>query len=162
MLARASPRWPPRRSTNARVERGDGLQRLKAQLPPPERRGLTFIDPPYEETQRGFRCGHRRSRGGLGASRPAGRHGWYPIKESASDGRLACRRARTLAAPLLVSELWLFPRDSRVALNGSGLLIVNPPHRCSSACSVAAGAGGGVGDGLHGAADARMLSQSSK
>jgi 23S rRNA (adenine2030-N6)-methyltransferase len=26
-----------------------------------------------------------------------------------------------------VSELWLYPRDSRVALNGSGLLIVNPP-----------------------------------
>jgi 23S rRNA (adenine2030-N6)-methyltransferase len=38
-----------------RVERGDGFQRLKAFLPPPERRGLTFIDPPYEEMQRDFR-----------------------------------------------------------------------------------------------------------
>ena len=35
---------------------------------------------------------------------------------------------RALAAPLMASELWLYPRDSRVALNGSGLLIVNPPH----------------------------------
>jgi 23S rRNA A2030 N6-methylase RlmJ len=35
---------------------------------------------------------------------------------------------RALEAPLLASELWLYPRDSRVALNGSGLLIVNPPH----------------------------------
>jgi 23S rRNA A2030 N6-methylase RlmJ len=35
---------------------------------------------------------------------------------------------RTLEAPLLASELWLYPRDSRVALNGSGLLIANPPH----------------------------------
>ncbi len=28
----------------------------------------------------------------------------------------------------LVDELWLYPRDSRVGLNGSGLLIVNPPY----------------------------------
>ena len=28
-----------------------------------------------------------------------------------------------------MSELWLYPRDSRVGLNGSGLLIVNPPYR---------------------------------
>ena len=27
-----------------------------------------------------------------------------------------------------MAELWLYPRDSRVALNGSGLLIVNPPY----------------------------------
>src|SRR5262249_40947398 len=27
------------------------------------------------------------------------------------------------------SELWLHPRDSRVGLNGSGLLIANPPYR---------------------------------
>jgi len=29
----------------------------------------------------------------------------------------------------LISELWLYPRDSKVALNGSGLLIVNPPYQ---------------------------------
>jgi len=37
-----------------RVERGDGFERLRAWLPPPERRGLTFIDPPYEQTQQDF------------------------------------------------------------------------------------------------------------
>jgi len=39
---------------SVRVERGDGFERLRAWLPPPERRGLTFIDPPYEQTQRDF------------------------------------------------------------------------------------------------------------
>src|SRR5262249_14600652 len=34
---------------NLRVELGDGFERLRAWLPPPERRGLIFIDPPYEE-----------------------------------------------------------------------------------------------------------------
>src|SRR5688572_22866051 len=32
-----------------RVEGEDGFARLRAHLPPPERRGLIFIDPPYEE-----------------------------------------------------------------------------------------------------------------
>ena len=35
----------------------------------------------------------------------------------------SCRRRRSSA------ELWLHPRDSRVALNGSGLLIVHPPYQ---------------------------------
>jgi 23S rRNA (adenine2030-N6)-methyltransferase len=116
-----------------RVERGDGFQRLKAFLPPPERRGLTFIDPPYEETQHDFRQvtaalveATRRFPTGVLAA-------WYPIKDERTIGpwQAECLRAlrATLAQPpaVLASELWLYPRDSRVALNGSGLLIVNPP-----------------------------------
>ena len=38
----------------ARIERGDGFARLRAYLPPPERRGLTLIDPPYETTGEDF------------------------------------------------------------------------------------------------------------
>ena len=115
------------------VERGDGFLRLKAFLPPPERRGLTFIDPPYEETQRDFRevgaalveAVRRFPTGVLAA--------WYPIKDERMIGpwQTECLRAlrAALALPpaVLASELWLYPRDSRVALNGSGLLIVNPP-----------------------------------
>ncbi|MBS0580251.1 MAG: 23S rRNA (adenine(2030)-N(6))-methyltransferase RlmJ [Proteobacteria bacterium] len=110
------------------VERGDGYARLRAWLPPPERRGLTFIDPPYEQTGEDFTAvtqalaeGLRRFPTGIMAA-------WYPIKDERTTNAWlqACRRALTV--PLLVSELWLFPRDSRVALNGSGLLIANPPH----------------------------------
>ena len=110
-----------------RVERGDGFQRLKAWLPPPERRGLTFIDPPYEEPAEFGRVsaalaeGLRRFPTGVQAA-------WYPIKDERTTRAWQAGCARTLAAPALVSELWLFRRDSRVALNGSGLLIVNPPH----------------------------------
>ena len=116
-----------------RVERGDGFQRLKAFLPPPERRGLTFIDPPYEEGHQDFRevtaalveATRRFPTGVLVA--------WYPIKDERTLGpwQMECLRAlrAALALPpaVLASELWLYPRDSRVALNGSGLLIVNPP-----------------------------------
>ena len=36
--------------------------------------------------------------------------------------------ARRIDCETLASELWLYPRDSRVSLNGSGMLIVNPPY----------------------------------
>ena len=147
--------------THARVERGDGLQRLRAYLPPPERRGLIFIDPPYEETQADFTAvtaalaeALRRFPTGVGMA-------WYPIKEQRQTRAWHTVVARTLAAPLLVSELWLFPRDSRVALNGSGLLILNPPHLLLERMQlwlpelVAA-----LGDGPDAGSAARMLSQS--
>jgi 23S rRNA (adenine2030-N6)-methyltransferase len=110
------------------VERGDGFERLRAWLPPPERRGLTFLDPPYEESREDFARlaaaiteGLRRFATGVIAA-------WYPIKEERVTVLWQTELARALAAPLLASELWLHPRDSRVALNGSGLLIVNPPY----------------------------------
>lgn len=110
-----------------RIERGDGLARLKAWLPPPERRALTFIDPPYEaRSDFAAVCAAlaeavRRFPTGVVLA-------WYPIKEQAASERFSAECARAAGRPVLASELWLYPRDSRVALNGSGLLIVNPPH----------------------------------
>ena len=116
-----------------RVEQGDGFERLRAWLPPAERRGLTFIDPPYEETARDFERvtgaiveALRRFRTGVIAA-------WYPIKDERDISTWQAGLAQTLGGPAygcetLVAELWLYPRDSRVGLNGSGLLIVNPPY----------------------------------
>ena len=115
---------------NARikVEQGDGFERLKAWLPPTERRGLTFIDPPYEETGHDFeRVGKaiqealRRFNTGVIAT-------WYPIKDEREIAVWQTGLAREIECETLVAELWLYPRDSRVGLNGSGLLIVNPPY----------------------------------
>jgi 23S rRNA (adenine2030-N6)-methyltransferase len=145
---------------SVRVERGDGFERLRAWLPPPERRGLTLIDPPYEHARADF--GHvtaalleglRRFPTGVFAA-------WYPIKDQRSTASWHAACARTLQAPTLVCELWLYPRDSRVGLNGSGLLIANPPYltlerlqawlpELKSALAV----------GPAGGASARMLSQ---
>jgi 23S rRNA (adenine2030-N6)-methyltransferase len=113
-------------SPAVRVERGDGFGRLRAFLPPAERRGLTLLDPAYEHEEDFARVtaalaeGLRRFPTGVFAA-------WYPIKEEHAVRRWHASCAQTLRAPLLVSELWLYPRDSRVSLNGSGLLIANPP-----------------------------------
>src|SRR5579863_785510 len=114
-------------AARARVVRGDGFAQLRALLPPPERRGLMFLDPPYEASDEPAQLlgaladGLRRFPTGVFAA-------WYAIKEARSSEAWLTGCARTLPVPLLVSELWLFPRDSRVALNGSGLLIANAPY----------------------------------
>lgn len=114
--------------SRVRIERGDGFELLRAQLPPVERRGLTFIDPPYEERNDFERVvatvaeGLRRFPTGVFAA-------WYPIKDARDALSWHAAYAAAITAATLVSELWLYPRDSRVALNGSGLLITNPPYR---------------------------------
>ena len=157
------------RKRNERVERGDGFARLRAFLPPPERRGLTFLDPPYEETRQDFT--HLTAAVADAARRfPTGVLVlWYPIKEERTirpwhaECLRALHEATALQLPVLASELWLYPRDSRVALNGSGLLIVNPPwltlERMQAwlpelQASLAVGAGGG--------SSVQMLSESSR
>ena len=160
--ALASPGGAPP-AAKLRVERGDGLAALRAQLPPRERRALVFIDPPYEETRAEFprlaaavADALRRFASGVFAL-------WYPIKEQRATAAWHAEWLRTVAAPTLLSELWLYPRDSRVALNGSGLLLVNPPWQTEERMRVwlpelqsALQVGGSAG------AQARMLSQSSQ
>lgn len=112
-----------------RVERADGFERLRAWLPPPERRGLIFIDPPYEESRQDFDrvtaaivdALHRFSTGVYAA--------WYPIKDEREVRAWLDGFARAVSTEAIAGELWLYPRDSKVALNGSGMLIVNPPYQ---------------------------------
>lgn len=116
-------------SSRVHVECVDGYERLRALLPPAERRGLIFLDPPYEEPRQDLERvtatladALRRFSTGVFAA-------WYPIKDERSIRAWHEAFARTVAAETLVSELWLYPRDSKVALNGSGVLIVNPPFQ---------------------------------
>ncbi len=111
-----------------RVEQGDGFERLRAWLPPQERRGLILIDPPYEETQRDFERGVAAVSDGLHRFQTGVIAVWYPIKDEHETASWTSAFARSVQRETLVSELWLYPRDSRVALNGSGMLIVNPPY----------------------------------
>ena len=120
----------------ARVERGDGFQRLRAWLPPPQRRGLIFIDPPYEESRQDF---DRVTAAIVDALQRFGTGvyaAWYPIKDEREVRAWHDEFARAVSAETLVSELWLYPRDSKVALNGSGMLIVNPPYQLAERMEV--------------------------
>jgi 23S rRNA (adenine2030-N6)-methyltransferase len=110
-----------------RIERGDGFAALKANLPPPERRGLVLLDPPYEETALDFARvagalaeGLRRFATGVFCA-------WYPIKDRRTTDRWCAGLATRVGCELLCAELWRHPTDSAAGLNGSGLLVANPP-----------------------------------
>lgn len=107
--------------------REDGFAALKVLLPPPERRALVLVDPPYElrgdyrtlcETISGAM---RRFAGGTYML-------WYPRLQQTDSKRLVDRLAR-LEAPTWLN-VWLdVARPSRdgFGMHGSGLYIVNPP-----------------------------------
>jgi len=123
--ARALESALPRRA-GLQVVRADGFERLRAHLPPPERRGLTLIDPPYERQDEHTRVAEAMAEAlvrfptGVVAA-------WYPIKDERDTAAWHSRLRRGLEGELLSAQLWLHPCDSRVALNGSGIVVANPP-----------------------------------
>lgn len=101
---------------------------IKTNLPPPEKRGVILIDPPYEEkteTERALRMlahGLRRFAQGVFVL-------WYPLKADPIGEVLAAEaRALGVAATLKV-EMRIREAFVGGGLAGSGLLIVNTPWK---------------------------------
>jgi 23S rRNA (adenine2030-N6)-methyltransferase len=105
----------------------DGFGALKALLPPPPRRALVLIDPPYEDKQdyqrvvSALREGLKRFASGVYAV-------WYPQLQRAE--------ARQLPEQLkqLPVKSWLHvtlsvraPSEDGFGMHGSGMFILNPP-----------------------------------
>jgi 23S rRNA (adenine2030-N6)-methyltransferase len=114
------------RDRRIQVHLADAYAQLKASVPPPERRGLVLIDPPFEEKDE-----HKKLVRGLGNALkrwPLGVYCvWYPIKARAQiDGFMEELKALDLP-PTLVAELMIRKGDDPFRLNGCGLAIVNPP-----------------------------------
>ncbi|KQU91305.1 lactate dehydrogenase [Mesorhizobium sp. Root102] len=110
----------------ARIIELDGWLALGAHLPPKEKRGLVLIDPPFEEAGEferlvdGLTRAHKRWPGGIYAL-------WYPIKDRKAI--IAFRKALKQSGipKLLDIEFEIRPASSEPSLDGSGLLVVNPP-----------------------------------
>jgi len=103
----------------------DGWTALSASVPPPERRGLVLVDPPFEEEADFHRlshhmaAAHRKWATGIYAL-------WYPIKGRGEADELA-KRLRRLAIPkVLRAELIVSPVSDPTRFNGCGLILVNP------------------------------------
>jgi 23S rRNA (adenine2030-N6)-methyltransferase len=111
------------------IECEDGYQQLPSLLPPRERRCLLLIDPPYETPAAELDAALAAV--GVALQRLANTviALWYPIKDERTLTPWLTRVERAVSVPTLNLELWIFPRDSRVGLNGSGLLIFNPPYQ---------------------------------
>ncbi len=114
-------------SERVQLRRSDGFGGLKALLPPPSRRALVLIDPPYE-----VKDDYRRALDALkDALRrfPTGTYAlWYPLLARA-EARTLPERLAALGVPswLDVRLAVRAPARDGFGLFGSGLFIVNPP-----------------------------------
>lgn len=122
------------RDSRVVAEHGDGHARLSALLPPVTRRGLVLIDPPYEDSRADWRAAAATTHAALERFETCVIAIWYPIKDVRDTDRWLQELARGLARPTSAAELWVHPTDSRAGLNGSGLVIVNPPFRFEDRC----------------------------
>jgi len=104
----------------------DGYEAIRAFVPPPTRRGLVFIDPPFERSDE-FEQLADALNSGLNKWPTGTFVAWYPLKDRVGIRGL---RARYHASnpPTLCCEFLREPLDG-TRLVGSGLLICNPPWR---------------------------------
>lgn len=135
-----------RKHSSVHVHIRDGYEAMAALVPPPERRGLVFVDPPYEardELQ-------TLTRSVLSAWRkwPTGVYMiWYPIKEANAVRYLEDSLRADFVPNCLSVEFLRYPIDG-VRLAGSGLVIINVPWQfektLESLCSELVTAFGGA------------------
>ena len=114
------------------VHQRDGYEAMNALLPPVVSgqrfgRGLALIDPPYEAQLGEFDAAFSALRAGLARWPQAVFALWYPIKQRRSLRAFQRDAARLPARSALVLELLVRPDDSPLRMNGSGLLLLNPP-----------------------------------
>lgn len=126
------------RDHRIKIEQRDGFEALPAFLPPPERRGLVLIDPPFEEGTATRKLDFERM---VEAARKAVRRWpggtyvfWRPLKdlgavEEFDDalGAMLIEEGGLSPEKLLVADLWVRPIGPG-PLGGAGVMIVNPPY----------------------------------
>ena len=119
-------------SAGVRIEQVDAFARLKAYVPPQERRGVVLIDPPYElksdyaKVVEMIADAHRRWSTGVFLL-------WYPVLSKLAAQRFVERLASTGIPRQLCIEYLPFIDDAAANLLGSGVLIINPPFKLDTA-----------------------------
>ena len=112
---------------NAGVHERDGYEALTAFLPPPEKRALVLIDPPFERTDEFAALANM-----LGAAWkkfPSGMFViWYPIKHRAPVRTFFEALKLAGIKDVIAAEFLRRPDTDPARLNGAGLGIINPPY----------------------------------
>ncbi len=120
------------------VHARDGYAAMHALLPPRVgetrfARGLVLIDPPYEAQDAEYPRILDALRDSLQRWPNATYAVWYPIKQRRSLQPFFRKAAALPAKTALVAELQVRPDDSPLRLNGSGMLVINPPWQFDAA-----------------------------
>ncbi|WP_431888016.1 23S rRNA (adenine(2030)-N(6))-methyltransferase RlmJ [Pectobacterium colocasium] len=119
------------KDSRAKVQRDDGYQQLKSQLPPLSRRGFMLIDPPYElktdyqAVVKGIQEGHKRFATGVFAL-------WYPVVLRQHIKRMLKELEATGIRNILQIELAVLPDSDRYGMTASGMIVINPPWKLAA------------------------------
>ncbi|HEY4078183.1 MAG TPA: 23S rRNA (adenine(2030)-N(6))-methyltransferase RlmJ [Rhizomicrobium sp.] len=110
---------------NAVAEKDDGYRRAVKLLPPPSRRGLVLIDPPFEATDefetlgRAVREGYRKFATGIYLI-------WYPIKSQSDADAFTGEVLASGITKAVRVEIAITPDGEK--LSRAGLMVINPPY----------------------------------
>jgi 23S rRNA (adenine2030-N6)-methyltransferase len=110
---------------NAACENADGYVRTVKLLPPPQRRGLVLLDPPFESLDefstlaQTVRGAYRKFATGIFLV-------WYPIKSDAAAKAFTGEvLAGGIAKAMVIDTMVAAPEGK---LSRAGLLVINPPY----------------------------------
>ncbi len=118
---------------------GDGYAQLASLLPPPERRGLVLIDPPYEQPSefsdaaRALIAAHARFATGIFVA-------WFPIKSKIEADRFCGEAVAGGLKRALRIDIDVAPASKEEKLHAAGLFVVNPPFGFEEEMRAALGA----------------------
>lgn len=103
----------------------DGLEQLSAQLPPPERRGLVFIDPSYE-----LKSDYRKIPEYVEKAYKKFNTGvfciWYPILRE--KWHVQMMSSLGIISPRHLRVEFNFSNSTEEGMTGCGLWLINPPY----------------------------------
>ena len=108
------------------VHEMDGYVAVRGMLPPPERRALVLIDPPFEsrdevaQIDRALDEGLRRFRSGVFAI-------WYPVTDRVRVDEFFAAVRALRPPPTLTAELAIAGDQAPIKMKGCGLVVINPP-----------------------------------
>ncbi|MFI4939922.1 MAG: 23S rRNA (adenine(2030)-N(6))-methyltransferase RlmJ [Burkholderiales bacterium] len=125
--AAAQGQLPATRGKRVMIQKADGFLGLKALLPPPSRRGLILIDPPYED-----KGDYRRVRDTLADALQRFATGtyavWYPVLQRMESRQFPDQLKRLPANGWLNVTLSIgSPSPDGFGLRSSGMFVLNPP-----------------------------------
>jgi 23S rRNA (adenine2030-N6)-methyltransferase len=108
---------------NLRIVEGDGYRELSKLVPPPEKRGLVLIDPPFEEPDefrnlaKAFIAAHRKWPTGVYVL-------WFPIKD---EGEVERFNAELVGAGIKKLTFLMLDVNRSEGLSAAGLVVCNAP-----------------------------------
>ncbi|WP_038175626.1 MULTISPECIES: 23S rRNA (adenine(2030)-N(6))-methyltransferase RlmJ [Vibrio] len=119
------------RDRQVSIFKEDGFQRLKASLPPKERRGLVLIDPPYElakeyrDVVQAINQSYKRWATGIYAI-------WYPVVNRCDIDDMLDGLEALGIRKILQIELGVSPDTNERGMTASGMIVINPPWKLES------------------------------